>query len=64
MKKIYMKETTTDWKADFKVPLHTYIFNRGNNRIVGYIKEGTKEEILFSKPQQFDKRYRTFKEVK
>jgi hypothetical protein len=62
MKK-YLKETTTDWKADFRVPCHTYIFEGRDTRCVGYIKEGTTEEIMFSKPQRFDKRGRTFKEV-
>lgn len=59
----YMKETTSDWKVDFRVPCHTYIMDK--NRCVGYIKEGTTEEIMFNKPSsKFDQRNRTFEEVK
>ena len=63
MKTIYLKETTNDWKTDFKVPNHTYIFQGA--KCIGYIKEGTTEQLLFKKPwKSFDKRGRTFEEVK
>jgi len=55
-----LKETTV-W--DVKIPNHTYAFEGGN--CVGYIKAGTSELAIFKKPmKQFDKRYRTFVEVK
>jgi hypothetical protein len=59
---IYLKETTK-YDVDYNVPMHTYIMKGA--RCVGYIKEGTSEEIMFSKPSaQFNKRGRTFKEIK
>jgi|LakMenEpi03Aug12_release.lakeMendotaPanAssembly.Ray.scaffolds.fasta_scaffold300429_2 hypothetical protein len=55
----YIKETTSNWKTDYRVPQHTYIME--NARCIGYIKEGTTEELLFSKPSsQFAKKGRTF----
>lgn len=62
MSKQYLQETTDDWKTDYRVPCHTYIFE--NSRCIGYIKEGTTEELMFKKPSnQFDKRGRKFKNV-
>ena len=58
----YLQEITSDWKTDFKMPNHTYIMN--GTTCVGYIKEGTTEEIMFNHPSKnFDKRYRKFKNV-
>lgn len=56
-----LQETTHDWKVP--TPNHTYIFGSSTMKIIGYIKEGTKVAIKFSKPQSFDKRMRTFKEI-
>lgn len=62
MARQYLKETTSDWKTDYRVPCHTYIFEGA--KCVGYIKEGTTEELMFSKPStQFDKARRKFKDV-
>ena len=58
----YLKETTTDWKTDYRVPCHTYIMQ--GSKCVGYIKEGTTAEFMFTKGHNFDKRGRTFEEVK
>jgi len=58
----YIQETTKTWKADFKVPNHTYIML--GSRCAGYIIEGTTKEIMFSKAQYFDKKGRTFKDIK
>lgn len=58
---------TTDWsEAKVNIPNHTYIVEDGRNgRCLGYIKSGTTEEIWFKTPsRQFDRRYRTFKELK
>jgi hypothetical protein len=58
----YLRETTNDWHTEYRVPNHTYIVS--GVKCVGYIKEGTTEEIMFKKPVFFDKRYRKFEEVK
>ena len=61
MKYSYLKETT-DYDVEYRVPMHTYIMM--GSRCVGYIKEGTSTEVMFSKPStQFNKRGRTFVEV-
>ena len=63
MSKQYLQETT-DWSsADCKIPNHTYIFD--DDKCIGYIKAGTTEEIMFSKPStNFSKKGRKFKKVK
>jgi hypothetical protein len=57
----FLKEVTSDWKCEYRVPSHTYIIERG--RLLGYIKEGTTEKLMFKKPMQFDQRRRKFEEV-
>jgi len=57
-----LQETTKDWKVP--TPNHTYIFGSSTMRAIGYIKEGTKVAIKFSKPMAFDRRNRTFTELK
>ena len=55
----YLKEITK-WDGD--IPNHTYIKREGH--LVGYIKTGTKEEIIFKKPSKlFSKSYRKFIEL-
>jgi len=57
----YLKEVTV-W--DTPVQNHTYIVNDGGN-LAGYIKQGTTEEIIFSKPmKQWSKSRRKFEKVK
>jgi hypothetical protein len=56
---IKLKETT---KWDY--PNHTYLITDNKQFILGYIIEGTDDEILFKKPLRFDTRRRTFKEIK
>lgn len=58
----YLQETTNTWICDYRVPNHTYIVS--GMKAVGYIKEGTSEEIMFKKPMFFDRKGRTFKELK
>ena len=53
-----LQETTSDWKVP--TPNHVYIFGTSSMKAIGYIKEGTKVAIKFSKPLQFDRRNRTF----
>lgn len=58
----YLQETTTDWKTDYTVPCHIYIMD--GSKCVGYIKEGTTEELMFSKPSvHFSKKGRKFKKI-
>ena len=57
-----IQETTKDWKVP--TPNHIYIFGSSTMRAIGYIKEGTKVAIKFSAPMAFDRRNRTFVELK
>jgi hypothetical protein len=61
----YLKEITVWDKVDhFTVPNHTYIVNDDGN-LAGYIKTGTKEEIIFKKPiKNFSKSRRKFVTLK
>jgi hypothetical protein len=57
----YLKEIT-EW--DSNVSNHTYIVNK-KTELVGYIKSGTKEEIIFKSPmKQFSKARRKFVQIK
>lgn len=58
----YLKETTVWENVDVKMPAHTYIVE--GMKLYGYIKDGSAEAVMFDTPLQFDKRYRTFKEIK
>ena len=58
----YFQETTTDWKAEYRVPCHTYLVENG--KMVGYIKEGTTKTIMFKKAKPWDRRGRKFTKVK
>lgn len=54
----YLKEIT-----DWQFPGHTYILN-AKSELVGYIKEGETEEIIFKTPMKnFSKSWRKFTEV-
>ena len=60
----YLKEITKWDKTELNVPNHTYIINDAGH-LVGYVKTGTKEEIIFKKPlKQFEKTRRKFVELK
>lgn len=59
---ILLQETTADWKVP--TPNHIYIFGRSSTKAIGYIKAGTTVAIRFSEPMQFDRRYRTFEQLK
>lgn len=55
----YLKEIT-----EWDIPNHTYMLN-DKNELVGYIKTGTKEEIIFKSPmKQFSKTRRKFVQLK
>jgi hypothetical protein len=64
MELTYLKEIT-DWsESKVSVPNHTYIVNKAM-QLVGYIKTGTKEEIIFKSPmKQFSKSRRKFVTLK
>ena len=64
MANVYLKEIT-DWsESKCPVPNHTYIV-RPDGHLAGYIKTGTKEEILFKKPmKQFSKSRRKCVDLK
>lgn len=53
-------QETTNWEY----PNHTYFVTDDKQKLLGYVKQNTTEEIMFSKPMQFDTRRRTFKELK
>lgn len=55
----------TEWdKVDYNVPNHIYIVEDGRGgRLLGYVKQGTEEPIMFSKPFPFDRKNRKFKEL-
>lgn len=60
----FFKEIT-EWSGEWKgrVPQHVYIFT-DDRKLIGYIKEGTTERILFKTPsKQWDNRGRKFVEV-
>ncbi len=53
---------TTKWEGN--TPNHTYILDDSKSKLFGYIKAGTKEEIILSKPMMgFNTSRRTFKLV-
>jgi hypothetical protein len=59
---IYLLETT---KWTDNTPNHIYVFSdKKTSKVSGYIKNGTEEIVMFNKPMPFDKRKRTFKEIK
>lgn len=58
---MYLQETTV-WDTEYPMPNHIYILER--NKCIGYILAGTKKKIMFDKPMFFDKRGRTFKQVR
>jgi len=58
----YFKEIT-EW--DCNIPNHTYMIDKMTGHLVGYIKTGTTEEIIFGVPKkQFSKSRRKFVKLK
>jgi len=53
-------QETTKWDYDN----HVYLVTPDKQKVLGYIKQGTDQEIMFEKPLKFDTRKRTFKELK
>lgn len=54
---------TTAW-GDKSIKNHTYLVNDTLSQLIGYIPAGTTEIKRFSEPINWDRRGRTFKEVK
>lgn len=60
----YLQETT-DWDCGYNVPNHIYIVENGRSgRALGYIQAGTTTPKMFKKPAPFDRKHRTFTEIK
>lgn len=55
-------ETTKDWAVD--CPNHIYYVTDDKSKMVAFYNVVTKKVTKFSKPIGFDRRYRTFKELK
>jgi hypothetical protein len=58
---IILQETTKDLSEAMR---HTYIVTDAKDKVVAYIKSGTKEVIEFSKPLRFSTKHRTFREIR
>jgi len=54
-----LKETT-----NWKFPNHTYYLNDEQDKVLGIKQEGTNEVQMFKQPLRFQKRNRTFIELK
>lgn len=55
-------QETTKWASE-KTPNHVYLLD--GTKLLAYIRSGTTEPVWFSKPMKnFDRRYRTFRELK
>jgi hypothetical protein len=55
---------TTDWNDGGATPNHTYIFqDKKSMKVIGYIPVGG-TVMMFNKPLMFDRKKRTFVEVK
>jgi hypothetical protein len=57
-----LQETTSDWTTP--TPNHIYIFGSSSMYAIGYIKAGEKKAQKFTTRMRFDKKRRTFKEVR
>ena len=57
----WMREIT-EWAEP--TPNHLYLLTDDKSKMIAYVKEGTNEHKVFSKPLGFDPRGRKFKEVK
>ncbi len=56
-------QETTDW-GEHRTPNHIYYLDDKKENLIAYIKAGSNEPMVFSKPIRFDRRGRTFKELK
>jgi hypothetical protein len=55
-------ETTDDWKVDYTVPCHTYVYDTTKGKALGY-RKSTGEIHKFAQPLSFSKSKRKFKKV-
>lgn len=54
-------QETTAWTSD--VANHIYLLNDSKSKMIGYVRAGTKQLVIFSKPMSFDTRGRSFRRV-
>lgn len=63
--KYHIYQETTNWVGDF--PNHVYIFKEKPTgrtaKAIGYVRAGTTQVEMFSKPMVFDLKDRAFKEL-
>jgi hypothetical protein len=58
-----LAKETTKWDSEHQ-PNHTYLMSDSMSKIYGYFKwHNPNDFMMFKKPIQFDKRYRTFKVI-
>lgn len=57
-----LKEVTTDWKVDYAVPSHTYVYDTTLGKVLGYRSEDGRV-IKFNNPLMFSKSKRKFKKL-
>jgi hypothetical protein len=55
-------ETTDDWKVDYTVPCHTYVYDTTKGKCLGY-RTAAGEIQKFKSPLSFSKSRRKFKKV-
>jgi hypothetical protein len=55
-------ETTADWKVDYTVPCHTYVYDTTKGKMLGY-RSAAGEIRKFNTPLSFSKSKRKFKKV-
>lgn len=55
-------QETTDW-GEYNTPNNIYYVNDSKEKLLAYIKAGSNEPVMLSKPIKFSTRYRTFKEL-
>mgnify|MGYP000854876323 CR=1 FL=1 len=55
-------ETTDDWKVEYTVPCHTYVYDTTKGKALGY-RKSTGEIHKFAQPLSFSKSKRKFKKV-
>ena len=60
---LYLQEVTK-WDDGQNVPNHIYMVDNKKGWLIGYIKKGTNEEVIFKSPYKtFSKKNRNFKDV-
>ena len=59
-----LAKETTKWEGVSRQPNHTYLMTDNMQYVIAYFKwHNPKDFMMFKKPIQIDKRYRTFKVI-